>query len=172
MATQTIDLSQVADLVHNGVNLGYSKLMVNGIRAWEKYEVTETYQELVESGEYQTVTDWVLLSGSWSQYYNTYMQRWTRLNGYFYIDFLDSSDQLILNKNISVGENIRWSSSSYLSGTSSTYRKAGSILTQNRGSYTGSSWNLYRLEQAVSTTQWVDTSYYETRTRTTTAYYY
>ena len=59
--SQIVDFSQINTINHNGIDI--SKLVLNGTRLWERYEIDEVYQEWVESG--YTQEDAIVPSSVW-----------------------------------------------------------------------------------------------------------
>lgn len=163
MATQQIDFSAIQTIKKNGVDV--TKIILDGTRRWERYIVQEVYQVWVESGENRTVAVNETLTS-----YSTYSQGQmgsTLGNASFMVYFRSSYvGQYLYYKGKYMGRTSHWTDVTHTVGTLNFVKNAGWASSWNgTGYYAG-------IRVTGTTTQWVDTSHYEDRTRDKTVYFY
>jgi hypothetical protein len=161
----SFNLGTVQDVSFNGVPMGYSKIHLNGVRIWEKYQVNTPYQAWISSGyDNVTISGWYYLmwrhngrdsyilapvySGNWSN--STAFYGDGMLIGFRGYDTNITSAELLssINKVPSSG------------GWTTNYAAVSS------GNYSWGSKIQY------SKTNWVDTSHYETQYQMIDTWYY
>lgn len=163
MATQQIDFSTIQTIRKNGVDI--TKIILDGTRRWERYVVQEVYQVWVESGENQTVAVNETLT-NYAKYSRGQMGS-TLGNASFMVYFNHSYvGQYVYYKGQYMGRTSHWTDITHTVGTLN-FRKNGAWYHTNNGAgfYAG-------IKVTGTTTQWVDTSHYEDRTRDKTVYFY
>jgi hypothetical protein len=143
----SFNLGTVQDVSFNGVPMGYSKIHLNGVRIWEKYQVNTPYQVWVSEGHNETVNTYEYHSGDWSNY----VQNGSNASGPF---------------SSSVWQDTLVSGNSQYSAWGPVFWSINIPSIQVINARTG----IKKL--TGSSTSWVDTSYYETQYQMIDTWYY
>jgi len=146
--SQIVDFSQIKTINHNGIDI--SKLVINGTRLWERYEIDEVYQEWVESG--YTQEDAIVPSSVWLSDSDN---RWVELNGSFsFVKF----------------GGIMYAPPYTLNGES--FVSKGGVVLQKGILYSDGTFYYYKIRKVTIADKWIDTSVNVEKTRKKTMYYY
>jgi len=150
--SQTVDFSQIKTINYDGVDI--SKLVLNGTRLWERYEIDEVYQEWVESGHDGKVIETV---GLW---YGKSSDRWTYLSGSSHLVQYQSDDY--------------WTSQfPIIEINGGVFINTGFFFLERGDLYdVQNSYSRYKVRRVVVSDKWIDTSHNVEKTRKKTMYYY